>query len=150
VGVAVASERKGIGGSPEGRWWLGLPVDKFQSAVLICADHTGKIWAVNLPKRFVDEHRDQFGRAASGQHQFNVAKINERFYLQIPKTGRIDVSQYVEHPLVGNYSEDYALQEYGMTKAEMKAAARRIEKDIAAERRRGTVKPFTGNSNAEF
>jgi len=46
------------------------------------------------------------------------------------------------------HSEDYALQEYGMTEAEMKAAARRIRKSIAHERRRGTVKPFTGKPDA--
>jgi hypothetical protein len=46
------------------------------------------------------------------------------------------------------YSEDYALQEYGLTEAELAAAARRIEKSIAQERRRGTVKPFTGGADA--
>jgi hypothetical protein len=46
------------------------------------------------------------------------------------------------------YSEDFALQEYGMTEAAMKAAALRIEKRIAKERRRGTVKPFTGKASA--
>jgi hypothetical protein len=46
------------------------------------------------------------------------------------------------------HSEDYALQEYGITEAEMKAAARRIRKSIAQERRRGTVKPFTGKADA--
>jgi len=45
-------------------------------------------------------------------------------------------------------SDDYALQEYGLTKLEMNAAARRIEKSISAERRRGTVKPFTKNADA--
>jgi hypothetical protein len=49
---------------------------------------------------------------------------------------------------VNVYSGDYALQEYGMTETEMKQAARRIEKAVAAERRRGTVKPFTGNADA--
>jgi hypothetical protein len=49
---------------------------------------------------------------------------------------------------VAVYSDDYALQEYAMTETEMKKAARRIQKDIAAERRRGTIKPFTGNADA--
>ena len=46
------------------------------------------------------------------------------------------------------HSDDYALQEYGMTEAAMKAAARRIRKSIAHERRRRTVKPFTGEADA--
>jgi hypothetical protein len=49
---------------------------------------------------------------------------------------------------VSVYSEDYALQEYGLTEADLAAAARRIEKSIAQERRRGTVKPFTGEADA--
>jgi adenylylsulfate kinase-like enzyme len=40
------------------------------------------------------------------------------------------------------------LQEYGLSKAQIKSAERRIEKGIAAERRRGTVKHFTGTADA--
>ena len=46
------------------------------------------------------------------------------------------------------YSGDYALQEYGLTEAEAKAAARRIKKNIATERKRGTLKTFTGDISA--
>jgi len=46
------------------------------------------------------------------------------------------------------YSEDYVLQEYGVTEAEMKAAVKRIEKNISRERRRGTVKAFAGHADA--
>jgi antitoxin (DNA-binding transcriptional repressor) of toxin-antitoxin stability system len=41
-------------------------------------------------------------------------------------------------------SEDYALREYGLTEEEANAAAERISKEIAAARKRGQVKPFTG------
>lgn len=47
---------------------------------------------------------------------------------------------------VGVISEDYALREYGTTQDEAAAAAR-ISKEIAAARRRGQVKPFTGKLN---
>jgi antitoxin (DNA-binding transcriptional repressor) of toxin-antitoxin stability system len=46
------------------------------------------------------------------------------------------------------YSGDYALREYGLTEAEAKAAARRIKKNIATERKRGTLKTFTGDISA--
>ena len=46
------------------------------------------------------------------------------------------------------HSDDYALQEYGMTEAAMKGAERRIEKSVTKERRRRTVKPFTGEAGA--
>ncbi len=42
------------------------------------------------------------------------------------------------------HSEDYALQEYGLTEAEADAAGDRISKEIAEARKRGGVKPFTG------
>lgn len=48
---------------------------------------------------------------------------------------------------VGVHSDDYALQEYGLTEAEMKVAAKRIRRSIAAERRRGTIRPFTGKAD---
>ena len=45
-------------------------------------------------------------------------------------------------------STDYALREYGLTEAEAKAAERRIRKSIATERKRGTLKTFTGDISA--
>ena len=44
-------------------------------------------------------------------------------------------------------SEDYALREYGVTQEEADAAAMRVSKDIAAGRKRGQVKRFTGKLN---
>ncbi len=46
------------------------------------------------------------------------------------------------------HSDDYALQEYGMKEAAMKATAQRIGHSVAKERRRRTVKPFTGGADA--
>jgi hypothetical protein len=43
------------------------------------------------------------------------------------------------------HSADYALREYGLTEAEMKKAAQRIKKNLAVERKRGTLKTFTGD-----
>ena len=48
---------------------------------------------------------------------------------------------------VGVISEDYALREYGVTQDEADAAAARVSKDIAAARKRGQVKRFTGKLN---
>jgi hypothetical protein len=42
------------------------------------------------------------------------------------------------------HSADYALQEYGLTPAEMAKAEKRIKQNIATERANGTIKPFTG------
>jgi antitoxin (DNA-binding transcriptional repressor) of toxin-antitoxin stability system len=44
-------------------------------------------------------------------------------------------------------SADYALQEYGLSEAEMAAAEKRIARDIKAARARGEVTKFTGGKN---
>jgi len=49
---------------------------------------------------------------------------------------------------VGVHSDDYALQEYGLTEQEMKAATKRIKMGIASERRRGRVRRFTGYADS--
>ena len=45
---------------------------------------------------------------------------------------------------VAVYSADYALREYDMTEEEADRAVERISKNIASERKRGLVRPFTG------
>jgi len=42
------------------------------------------------------------------------------------------------------FSGDYILQEYNLTEKEADAAADRISASIATERKRGSIKPFTG------
>jgi antitoxin (DNA-binding transcriptional repressor) of toxin-antitoxin stability system len=42
-------------------------------------------------------------------------------------------------------SDDYAWREYGVTPAEMKRFEERVERDLAAERKRGPLKRFSGN-----
>ena len=44
-------------------------------------------------------------------------------------------------------STDYALQEYGLTPAEMARAERRIRAEIKAARKRGEVTRFTGGAD---
>lgn len=44
-------------------------------------------------------------------------------------------------------STDYALQEYGLTPAEMAAAENRTGKKFKVARKRGEVTPFTGSKN---
>jgi hypothetical protein len=48
---------------------------------------------------------------------------------------------------VAVHSEDYALQEYGLTESEMAAAAKRIGSEIKTARKRGEVTKFTGGKN---
>jgi hypothetical protein len=45
------------------------------------------------------------------------------------------------------FSADYALQEYGLSAAEMSASEKRIAGDIKSARVRGEVTKFTGGKN---
>jgi hypothetical protein len=49
--------------------------------------------------------------------------------------------------LVEVVSTDYALQEYGLTPAEMAAAERRISSELKTARARGQLTPFTGSKD---
>jgi antitoxin (DNA-binding transcriptional repressor) of toxin-antitoxin stability system len=43
------------------------------------------------------------------------------------------------------YSEDYALQEYGLTKKELSRAAKRMDTELAADKKRGRLRRYSGN-----
>jgi hypothetical protein len=45
------------------------------------------------------------------------------------------------------YSQDYVLQEYGLTAAEMSKAEKRISKALKTARARGDVTKFTGSKD---
>ena len=45
------------------------------------------------------------------------------------------------------HSEDYVLQEYGLTESEMAVAAKRVHADIKSARKRGEVTKFTGGKD---
>jgi antitoxin (DNA-binding transcriptional repressor) of toxin-antitoxin stability system len=48
------------------------------------------------------------------------------------------------------HSDDYALQEYGVTEKELDRFVRRMDRQIAHERRAGTIKRYTGNLEADI
>ena len=43
------------------------------------------------------------------------------------------------------HSDDYALREYGVTEEELDRFVKRVDKEIARERKAGTIKRYTGN-----
>jgi antitoxin (DNA-binding transcriptional repressor) of toxin-antitoxin stability system len=48
------------------------------------------------------------------------------------------------------HSDDYALQEYGVTEVELDAFARRTKKRIARHRKTGKMTEFTGDIEADI
>jgi len=43
------------------------------------------------------------------------------------------------------YSEDYALQEYGLTKKELNRTAKRMDAELAADKKRGRLRRYSGD-----
>ena len=43
------------------------------------------------------------------------------------------------------YSEDYALQEYGLTKKELSRAAKRLDVELTTDKKHGRLRRYTGN-----
>lgn len=48
------------------------------------------------------------------------------------------------------HSDDYALREYGVTEKELDRFVKRVDKQIARERKAGTVKRYSGNLESDI
>ena len=48
------------------------------------------------------------------------------------------------------HSDDYALREYGVTEKELDQFVKRTDRKIAAERKKGTIKRYSGNLEADL
>lgn len=92
VGIAAATERNAD------RWFLGLPSEGFDNAVLLCRPKTGDIVEIILPKSFFDEHGRRMGRSGS-QMKFNVTHKGRDYVVLVPGTGGVNVTKFI-----GDYS----------------------------------------------
>ena len=90
LGIAYASERK-----RQNYWFLGLPKEKFQEAILLCEKSGGRMLAVTLNHNFLATYGGKLGSSHVGQTHFEVERHNEKMYLKIPVEGRVDVTRYV-------------------------------------------------------
>jgi antitoxin (DNA-binding transcriptional repressor) of toxin-antitoxin stability system len=48
------------------------------------------------------------------------------------------------------HSDDYAIREYGVTEAELNRFVKRMDKQIARERKSGTIKRYSGDLEADL
>ncbi|MGH7890304.1 MAG: hypothetical protein ACRENF_07105 [Thermodesulfobacteriota bacterium] len=92
VGIAVAQERK-----PD-RWFLGLPLEGFDQAVLLCKRDTGDTVEICLPKNFFNEHGDNMSQSG-GQMKFNIARRESGYAILVPGTDGVSASKFL-----GDYS----------------------------------------------
>jgi hypothetical protein len=93
VGIAVATERQ------RDRWFLGLPEDGFDAAVLLCQTNAGKVLEVCLPNRFFERFRSVLSKSG-GQVKFNVVRRDGHLFVTLP--GR---SPFQVDDLVGDISQ---------------------------------------------
>jgi len=78
VGTAVATERH------KNRWFLGLGIDSFDSAVLLCVPDVGATMAICLSRSFFLKHGSDLS-TSGGQVKFNVARRGADLILKIPR-----------------------------------------------------------------
>lgn len=91
IGIAYASERK------ENGWFLGLPSQEFNHAVLLCENNNCKIIAICLPCEFFQKYGDYLSKS-KGQTKFNVRLRTGHHFLTIPDIGPVQVDEYVNKP----------------------------------------------------
>lgn len=48
------------------------------------------------------------------------------------------------------YSEDYALQEYGLTKKELNRAAKRMDEELTADKKHGRLRRYSGDLDRDI
>jgi len=79
-----------------GHWFLGLPGNKYQCAVLLCETNIGKIKAICLSKTFLAKYSTAFSTSkAWNQTKFNVVSRANLMYLVL-STGEIDITSYID------------------------------------------------------
>jgi hypothetical protein len=89
IGIAVATERK------SDRWFLGLPLNNFDHAVLLCNSETGDTIEICLPKNFFDEYGSMMSQSG-GQMKFNVSRRGSGYSILVPGTDGINVSKFIQ------------------------------------------------------
>lgn len=89
-GIAYAKESE----KRKGRWFSGLPENKFQSAILLCESLAGKLDAVCLPSDFIAKYRQNFS-VSHGQVKFMVVKRENIWNLSVPGIGEVGITENV-------------------------------------------------------
>ena len=77
VGIACAREKEHRGGV----WWSGLPYGKFQRAALLCEPNAGELFAVCLPRSFLEANGSRLSKTRAGQTHFTVVKRGSKVLL---------------------------------------------------------------------
>lgn len=88
IGIAVATERK-----PD-RWFLGLPIESFDHAVLLCKAENQDTIEICLPKRFFEEYGSKMSQSG-GQMKFNIVRRGTGYSILVPGTDGVNISKFI-------------------------------------------------------
>jgi len=92
VGIAYGKSKK------DGtKWFLGLPENKFDEAVLLCELLGGKIQPFALPREFVDKYKSHLSVSKQwNQVKFNVSRDDNRFFLSVPRVTPVNIMPFAD------------------------------------------------------
>lgn len=88
IGIAVATERIAD------RWFLGLSKGAFDHAVLLCQREEADVIEICLPDSFFKQYENHLSMSG-GQIKFNVVRRGTGYYLRIPGTDGVKMSDYM-------------------------------------------------------
>lgn len=88
IGIAYASE------CAPNRWWLGLPIKKYRTIILICKNESSKTTCFIFPHIFCEKYQDKFS-ADKNQFKFNISLNDGRYTQTIPNTEPIIINEYI-------------------------------------------------------
>jgi hypothetical protein len=90
VGIAYAHEGNRRN---RDRWFLGLPENQFDQAVLLCEGGASEVTFFSLPKDFMSQHGAGLS-AKDGQVKFNVFRRGSDFCLLIPRQTAVSLEPF--------------------------------------------------------
>lgn len=104
IGIAYGAERE----KRKNIWFLGLPAQKFQAAVLLCEPLGGSVVVIRLPREFIE----RYGRHLSVSKEFHQAKFRidrrEGRYELSTSVGPVDLSAHTDAELLSCPRAEYA------------------------------------------
>jgi len=89
VGIAFATESNS-------KWFLGLPIQDYDFAVLQCLSASGEVRRFVIPRPFFEEYKDKLSRS-SDQYKFHITAEGKAYYITIPSVGPIEINQYADN-----------------------------------------------------
>jgi hypothetical protein len=87
VGIAVATERQ------SNHWFLGLPIGRFDHAVLLCQSDAGDVVEIRLPDKFFSKYGSVMSLSKS-RVPLNIVQKNGEALVQVPGTDGVSVSSF--------------------------------------------------------